>query len=1002
MRCLIFLFCVALASCAMMPDEVTNLDEQTELLQEKGKGNLKMQLKARATMMIGVHEVDAAKVEMAKRKLRKYVHKLGRKHPQFIGEAAGVVSLVEELNTKVNPDCVNNKHKKSGKSCLKHGFTKLKKVLDKVDTLEMELKDEKEAAQDGRKKKEKECQTAITTNNKAVGKMQNQNKFYHAKRKYLFANIDKRHYQIGASRTSEGGAEKTSLQSLMKTEVDESKTAYDDYWTNTDDRALVRNILMQAMWLVCTGFRSFRMHPYCVTLRKQPDYKEPKKGPDTVNPRSPTNKYRKNLQATTRFSDTMKTVWKQQKIADADAVNRGDGDVDMEKGFVNNRAPWGVAPDGKPAVAKPKELTREELSQRLAFLIETNHAPSRVASPLVDFVSALQTETGELSKKSKSLVDTIVAMDREEGEAQAKEDQEWMLMIKEARKITNDYSGSMQTKKERQEDKSQIIAKNHKHINQLDDAVSANEKQIGKLGDATRAKVIECDTSYIEFDTVIEMANEELVNIQRLNSLLRFLALGEEAKGCQKSGKKMCTSAEQGTCTWQTRGKDHKGGKNANDVFCACEYGFYGEACELRNCPGFGNIRYRAKQDGCCMNKGTCNTDKGLCVKCHKHWYHGPANKCEYKRCPKTTHRKTQAVIRMTSKDSLDLECSGKGTCNRNTGVCTCNMDNNKWYGDHCGYRKCPSTDRRGNPVNDRAGTSVHACNGRGVCEIKGRKNGKCTCSARFQGHACEFFKGSCQGSGKFQKLTGRCLCENGFVGGGCVKNSQGSAECQTCQYKSCPKKCHGAANGGVQPNGYCDRVSGKCICATSATYNGKTCLSICRTEKKLVDWSRSFDKWGWSVCPKKWLLTGFQTDGKGDALYNINLAQCERPCEGEGSEKSTIDLAFCYHENWWKKFDSKGGKFCRRNYFVAGLFRSHCNSLYCLEMAKCCQVKRSVWNLCQWSATSKNAMQRGKLTQVSGKTSFIAGFYRSAEHTLYGLTYFRQCDPLFYGAEYR
>merc|ERR1712086_782463 len=62
----------------------------------------------------------------------------------------------------------------------------------------------------------------------------------------------------------------------------------------------------------------------------------------------------------------------------------------------------------------------------------------------------------------------------------------------------------------------------------------------------------------------------------------------------------------------------------------------------------------------------------------------------------------------------------------------------------------------------------------------------------------------------------------------------------------------------------------------------------------------------------------------------------------------------------WWKKqwakydaddkkFDFKGGKLCRKNYFVAGLFRSHCNSLYCLEMAKCCQVQRSVWNECKW-----------------------------------------------------
>ena len=159
----------------------------------------------------------------------------------------------------------------------------------------------------------------------------------------------------------------------------------------------MRNILMQAMWLVCTGFRSFRMHPFCVTLRQQPDFAEPGKAAAVVDLASPSETYRKNSAATQRFSNTMKSVWKDQKAADANAVNRGDGDIDMEKGFVNNRAPWGVAPDGTPA--KPKEeqeLTKDQMRSRLSFLIETSNAPSRVATPIVDFINALQTNDGEL------------------------------------------------------------------------------------------------------------------------------------------------------------------------------------------------------------------------------------------------------------------------------------------------------------------------------------------------------------------------------------------------------------------------------------------------------------------------------------------------------------------------------------------------------------------------------------------------------------------------------
>jgi hypothetical protein len=157
-------------------------------------------------------------------------------------------------------------------------------------------------------------------------------------------------------------------------------------------------------------------------------------------------------------------------------------------------------------------------------------------------------------------------------------------------------------------------------------------------------------------------------------------------------------------------------------------------------------------------------------------------------------------------------------------------------------------------------------------------------------------------------------------------------------------------------------------------------------------------DKWGWSICKFGWLLTGLKRDGRGSALYNIQQGRCEKPCEGN---KENIKISHCYHENWWKKFDTKGGKFCRQNYFVAGMFRSHCNSLYCLEMAKCCQVKRSVWNDCQW--VSATAWKRPHAwTTVRGKQAFIAGFYRGSIHTLDSITWIRQCVPFFWGSNKR
>merc|ERR1711998_273268 len=124
-------------------------------------------------------------------------------------------------------------------------------------------------------------------------------------------------------------------------------------------------------------------------------------------------------------------------------------------------------------------------------------------------------------------------------------------------------------------------------------------------------------------------------------------------------------------------------------------------------------------------------------------------------------------------------------------------------------------------------------------------------------------------------------------------------------------------------------------------------------------------DKWGWSVCKQNYLMVGMRRDGLGNALYNLAYGVCAKLAE-EGTQfgTQTVNSGTCYHENWWKRFDYKGGKFCRRGFFVAGLFRSHCNSLYCIEMAKCCQVKRSLWNTCRWKQISKG----GRVALPSGQ----------------------------------
>lgn len=64
---------------------------------------------------------------------------------------------------------------------------------------------------------------------------------------------------------------------------------------------------MQALWLVCTGFASFRHTEYCTNIRQQPDYDEPAvQNPVWVTP-STTAQTDGNTK-TRNFANTMQPV----------------------------------------------------------------------------------------------------------------------------------------------------------------------------------------------------------------------------------------------------------------------------------------------------------------------------------------------------------------------------------------------------------------------------------------------------------------------------------------------------------------------------------------------------------------------------------------------------------------------------------------------------------------------------------------------------------------------
>jgi hypothetical protein len=1093
----LFLCAVAALSIANMETaDVANLDETTEMIHahseihatakvhakvssdsklgDKVASKVASKVAARATVMIGTHEVDSEAVSMAKAQLHKLVTKIGARHPEFLGETASVSSLVQEGTTS---------------GYVAGGYLRLRRILTKIDQFEMELDDEHKALDKKRNAEIKRCRNEKRRLQKGVRRFLRTRYRVKRKMKRKERRIGHKMAQIERSMRSEAGP---VMEQEMSKVIVNTKHSYSSYWQQTEERHQVRNVLMQALWLVCVGFRKFRHTSYCTTLRKQPDYKE---SGDNKWRHEAGNDYQANKMNSMKFADTMTPIWEQQKVADSEAANRLDGDADMEKGFQNNRAPWGVDPVASGG-EKKEELTSEQMSSRLSFLIQTSFTPERIATPITSFISALQ-EGDEATQQS--LVKALVNIDREEGEAQSTLDAEWYADMVANWRTQYHITSSQYKERRLQGHLHNQITKIHASMaaatQDLETLTSVQEGAV-KEGRITSAK---CAMDLIDIEATLEVNEEELVNIMRLNSLLRFLVIGEKAE-CSD-----CKDDNRGSCTWVTRGaeavgadadqtntncknlqgesvtcnyadseydrtipNDYKGSRKSGPsvthyahrsaVFCACEYGYYGgrestspmgipmsQDCPYMKCPGYGRILYPALAgDGkgtalavsgaparaVCSAKwgrthGECDRTRGLCLRCFRRWkangahswtpdnietaimhksypYHGNSRKCEHWMCP-TGPTKPGGRKFLYRPGINGNVCSRHGHCHQNdykqyTGRCVC-RDN--WYGRACHLHKCQA--RKG--VWFKAGNPA-ACNGKGEClAVQGKAGlalGACRCSDRFHGEFCHLKRcpgyskrliaqgkpdSSCPG-GTCDANSGACNCNGGGTACGREKEEQCPAG---CSFRSCTKKC--------SKHGRCDRISGMCVCNRDMLLNGPTCKRPKRCDHKSSDWSLTMDKWGWSTCKHGYLLVGLKTDRQGtaDALYNLDTAVCAKPCEGDQREDINVDRYACYHENWWKKFDTAGGKYCRRNYFVAGLFRSHCNSLYCIEMAKCCQVRKSLWTACKWSSATGWTQTNGGL-MADNHDGFVVGFWRTGLHTLNGLTQLRICTPVWWG----
>jgi len=99
------------------------------------------------------------------------------------------------------------------------------------------------------------------------------------------------------------------------------------------------------------------------------------------------------------------------------------------------------------------------------------------------------------------------------------------------------------------------------------------------------------------------------------------------------------------------------------------------------------------------------------------------------------------------------------------------------------------------------------------------------------------------------------------------------------------------------------------------------------------ADWGLSFDKAGKSTCKSGFFVAGFSKSS--DDLKGLEKAYC---CKRKGlSDYASVCDAWT---DWSSSFDSEGWSTCPKGSAIAGLSRSDCKTLGCIEKAKCCRYE--------------------------------------------------------------
>ena len=119
----------------------------------------------------------------------------------------------------------------------------------------------------------------------------------------------------------------------------------------------------------------------------------------------------------------------------------------------------------------------------------------------------------------------------------------------------------------------------------------------------------------------------------------------------------------------------------------------------------------------------------------------------------------------------------------------------------------------------------------------------------------------------------------------------------------------------------------------------------------------------------------------------------CGKPCEGNRDTDTRLALDNCYHENWYHSFQREGWSRCRSGYYLSGLYRGECDSLYCINLGLCCSIEKAVWQSCDSANWFQSFKKEG--ASMADPDTFITGLYRGRGHNLSDIQMVSNCSFL-------